>query len=189
MINAWTVAVSMVTTVLRACRVCCLRETDIYPWQDEHFLFMPRPYKHIKQNLPLLGLCAVGHQGDIRESSERLFKYFLGKKRGGEVETGSLRTCSYLVRDVCEWECNEIHRWGHSGKPSGGDVSQLCTTVPVHKTILCNTQKRWNFFENCTVILILIYQRSSRLCGRFPAGLTFRHKRPHTLTFTHFRTI
>lgn len=41
----------------------------VYPWQAQCFLFMPRPYKHIKQKLSLLGLRAVGQQGDIRESS------------------------------------------------------------------------------------------------------------------------
>lgn len=44
------------------------------------------------------------------------------------MERGSGRKQSYLVRDVCESERNEIHQWGHSGSPQllGIDRSKQC---------------------------------------------------------------
>ncbi len=58
---------------------CGLRETDIYPWQAQSFLLMPRPYKHIKQKPPRLA-SAQWVSGGISERAAGLFNYFLGKR-------------------------------------------------------------------------------------------------------------
>lgn len=68
-----------------------------------------------KTKASTLGLSAAGQQGNITVSSGA-FNYFPGRRRGGEMESGSGRKRSYLVRDECESERSEIHQPGHSGR-------------------------------------------------------------------------